>query len=68
MMFMVRGVYQHAQLANWKVVFVTDRTQLEGQLNETSRSIGFTVKIADSIRKLKELFLEHIGSGHGHDP
>jgi len=55
MMFMVREMYQHAKLANWKVIFVTDRTQLEGQLNETSRSIGFTVKVADNIRKLKEL-------------
>jgi type I restriction enzyme R subunit len=55
MMFMVREMYRHAALSNWKVVFVTDRTQLEGQLNETSRSIGFTVKVANSIRKLKEL-------------
>jgi len=55
MMFMVREMYRHAQLSDWKVVFVTDRTQLEGQLAETSQSIGFTVKVADSIRKLKEL-------------
>ena len=55
MMFMVREMYRHAALSNWKVVFVTDRTQLEDQLNETSRSIGFTVKVADSIKKLKEL-------------
>ncbi len=55
MMFMVREMYRHAQLSNWKVVFVTDRTQLEGQLSETSQSIGFTVKVADSIKKLKEL-------------
>lgn len=55
MMFMVREMYRHAKLANWKVVFVTDRTQLESQLSETSQSIGFTVKVADSIRRLKEL-------------
>lgn len=55
MMFMVREMYRHAQLSNWKVVFVTDRTQLEQQLSETSQSIGFTVKVADSIKKLKEL-------------
>ncbi|MCX5846498.1 MAG: HsdR family type I site-specific deoxyribonuclease [Deltaproteobacteria bacterium] len=55
MMFMVREMYRHARLSRWKVVFVTDRTQLEGQLTETSRSIDFTVKVADSIRKLKEL-------------
>jgi len=46
---------QASELSNWKVVFVTDRTQLEGQLSETSQSIGFTVKKADSIKKLKEL-------------
>lgn len=55
MMFMVREMYRHATLSSWKVVFVTDRTQLEGQLNETSHSIGFSVKVASSIRKLKEL-------------
>lgn len=55
MMFMVRELYRHATLAHWKVVFVTDRTQLEKQLADTSKAIGFTVKVADSIRKLKEL-------------
>ena len=55
MMFMVREMYRHAELSHWKVVFVTDRTQLEGQLSETSQSIGFTVKVADSIKTLKEL-------------
>ncbi|MYA37196.1 MAG: type I restriction endonuclease subunit R [Gammaproteobacteria bacterium] len=55
MMFMVREMYRHAQLSNWKVVFVTDRTQLEQQLSETSQSIGFTVKPADKIKTLKEL-------------
>jgi type I restriction enzyme R subunit len=55
MMFMVREMYRHAALANWKVVFVTDRTQLEDQLNDTSQSIGFTVKVADNIKQLKDL-------------
>ena len=55
MMFMVREMYRQAQLSNWKVVFITDRTQLEQQLFETSQSIGFTVKLADSIKRLKEL-------------
>ena len=36
-------------------MFVTDRTQLEDQLRETSQSVGFTVKTADSIRRLKKL-------------
>jgi type I restriction enzyme, R subunit len=55
MMFMVREMYRHAQLSHWKVVFVTDRAQLEQQLTETSQSIGFTVKVVESIRSLKEL-------------
>jgi len=55
MMFMVREMYRHANLSKWKVVFVTDRTQLEQQLGETGQSIGFTVKVADSVVKLKEL-------------
>ena len=55
MMFMVREMYRHPRLANWKVVFVTDRTQLENQLSETSQSIGFTVKLANSVPELKQL-------------
>jgi type I restriction enzyme R subunit len=55
MMFMVREMYQHPTLAKWKVVFVTDRAQLEQQLSETSQSIGYTIKVADSIKALKEL-------------
>src|ERR1700732_2798840 len=52
MMFMVREMYHHPSLSKWKVVFVTDRIQLEGQLLETSQNIGFTVKMADSIKRL----------------
>lgn len=55
MMFMVREMYRHASLSKWKIVFVTDRTQLEEQLSETSQSIGYTVKVADSIASLKQL-------------
>ena len=55
MMFMVRAMYRHPVLQSWKVLFVTDRTQLEDQLSETSQSIGFTVKVANSIRELKDL-------------
>ena len=55
MMFMVRAMYRHPTLQQWKVIFVTDRTQLEQQLAETSQSIGFTVKVAGSIKTMKEL-------------
>jgi len=57
MMFMVREMYRHPSLSKWKVIFITDRTQLETQLSETSQSIGFSVKVADSIKTLKELLV-----------
>jgi type I restriction enzyme R subunit len=52
---MVRAMRRQIEFADWKVVFITDRTQLEQQLSETSQSIGQTVKAADSIARLKEL-------------
>lgn len=55
MIFMVREMRRHVALAGWKVVFVTDRKQLQEQLTETGQGIGQTVKLADSIAKLKEL-------------
>ena len=55
MMFMVRAMYRHTGLSRWKIVFVTDRTQLEQQLAETGKNVGFTVKPARSIAELKQL-------------
>jgi len=55
MMFMVRAMRRMIQFADWKVVFITDRTQLEEQLTDTSQGIGQTVKIAIHIAGLKEL-------------
>lgn len=55
MMFTVREMYTHPKLKDWKVVFITDRTQLEDQLKKTSKHIGFKVKLADKISTLKEL-------------
>ena len=57
MMFMVREMYRHPDLAKWKVVFVTDRTQLQQQLAETSKGVGYTVKVARSISRLKKLLM-----------
>jgi type I restriction enzyme R subunit len=55
MMFMVREMYHYPELTKWKVVYITDRTQLETQLSETTQAIGLTVKVADSIPGLKTL-------------
>ncbi len=54
MMFLVREMKKDEELKKWKIVFVTDRTDLEEQLTGTSGTIGFSVKIANRIRKLKE--------------
>jgi type I restriction enzyme R subunit len=55
MAFMVREMRQHVALADWKVVFVTDRIQLQDQLAETGQGIGWTVKTANDSEGLKEL-------------
>jgi type I restriction enzyme R subunit len=49
MMFMVREMKLRPELMSWKIIFVTDRTQLEEQLSETGQSIGFTIKAANFI-------------------
>ena len=63
MMFMVREMKLHPKLMPWKIVFITDRTQLEEQLTETGQNIGFPIKTANFInpkpspdgKSLKEL-------------
>lgn len=50
MMFMVREMRLKPALQSWKIVFITDRTQLEEQLAETGGSIGFTIKTANFIK------------------
>ncbi|GHB49115.1 type I restriction endonuclease subunit R [Mongoliitalea lutea] len=54
MMFMVREMKLRPELMSWKIIFVTDRTQLEEQLTETGQSIGFTIKTATFIDPKKE--------------
>lgn len=49
MMFMVREMKLINKLMPWKIIFVTDRTQLEEQLGETAQSIGFKIKTANFI-------------------
>lgn len=53
MMFMVREMYTHNELTKWKVVYITDRTQLQQQLSGTTASVGLTVKVAEDIADLK---------------
>jgi type I restriction enzyme R subunit len=47
---MVREMRKHTQLSNWKIVFITDRTQLQNQLQSTSQNIGQNIKLAEWIK------------------
>jgi len=63
MMFLVREMRRLNEFNNWKIVFITDRTQLEQQLSETGQGVGQTLKVAKRInpdhnspgKSLKEL-------------
>mgnify|MGYP001108781008 CR=1 FL=1 len=55
MMFTVREMYHNPEFGNFKIVFITDRKELEKQLRDTSKSVGFTVNLAKSVKKLQEL-------------
>jgi len=54
MMMVVRKMYHDPMLTSFKTVFITDRTDLEKQLGETARGVGYTLKIARSISQLKD--------------
>jgi len=55
MMFTVRAMYHDPELSNFKIVFVTDRKTLEKQLRDTSKSVGFTVNLANNISTFQNL-------------
>ena len=55
MLFMVREMYLYPELMAWKVLYITDRTNLEKQLRETAGKVGLTVNVAKSIAKLREI-------------
>ena len=46
MAFLIRAMRSHPQLRKFKVVLVTDRTDLERQLRDTAALVGETIKVA----------------------
>lgn len=54
MMFVVRAMFHDSSLNQYKIVFITDRTDLEKQLGDTAQSVGYSLKKASSIATLKE--------------
>ena len=55
MVFLVRAMRTHPDLVRFKVVVVTDRTQLQDQLSNTAALTGESVLTATSVAKVKEL-------------
>ena len=56
MVFLTIKIRRDPDLCDYKLVFLTDRTQLDNQLTATfSRAQGETVRHAESVKSLKEL-------------
>jgi type I restriction enzyme R subunit len=55
MVFLIRKMRTLPELRRFKVVAVTDRTDLQRQLSETAALTGETVAIGRSVAKVKEL-------------
>ena len=55
MMFVARAVYHDTSLSKFKVVFITDRKDLQKQLGDTAGSVGYSLKPAASVSDLRKL-------------
>jgi type I restriction enzyme R subunit len=55
MMFVARAVYHDPSLSKFKVVFITDRRDLQRQLMGTAGSLGYSLKPAGSVSDLRKL-------------
>lgn len=54
MVFLIREMYLHSYLQGYKVVLLTDRTQLDEQLSDTTISVGYSVNSPNNISELKK--------------
>ncbi|MCY4257944.1 MAG: HsdR family type I site-specific deoxyribonuclease [bacterium] len=59
MVFLIRAMRSHPALRKFKIVLVTDRTDLEIQLRDTAALTGETVKVAKSAAEVRELLAQH---------
>ncbi|MDE0194052.1 MAG: DEAD/DEAH box helicase family protein, partial [bacterium] len=55
MAFLIRAMRSHPDLRRFKIVLVTDRTDLEEQLSVTAGQAGETVRVARSAADVREL-------------
>jgi type I restriction enzyme, R subunit len=55
MVFLMREIWRHTELMDYKFVILTDRTQLDGQINETANRSGYNVAQIGSIEEAKAI-------------
>jgi type I restriction enzyme R subunit len=53
MVFLIREMWLHPKLQSYKVILLTDRTQLDDQIKETAQGVGYTINDPNSISKVK---------------
>ena len=59
MVFLIRAMRSHPDLRRFKIVLVTDRTDLERQLGDTAALTGETVRVARSAADVRDLLRRH---------
>ncbi len=62
MVFLIRAMRSHPELRRFKIVLVTDRTDLQRQLADTAALVGETIKVAQDGDEVRE-FLAQPGPG-----
>lgn len=55
MVFLMREIWRHPELMDYKFVILTDRTQLDSQINDTANKSGFNVAQIGSIEEAKTI-------------
>ena len=58
MVFLIRAMRSHPQLRRFKIVLVTDRTNLQRQLRDTAALVGETIKVARNGDEVRELLAQ----------
>jgi type I restriction enzyme R subunit len=53
MVFLIREMWLHPKLQSFKIILLTDRTQLDDQIKETAQGVGFTINDPNSIANVK---------------
>ena len=58
MVFLIRAMRSHPELRSFKIVLVTDRTDLQRQLRDTASLVGETIKVALSAAEVRKLLAQ----------